>query len=80
MKIRFLILSALISIGLLYVACRQPPEKAPVKAGRTMIEKKAAEQENGTGQAPVGRVLTVNSKTKTITVRSKDEDLELTFD
>lgn len=80
MKIRFLILSALISIGLLYVACGQPPEKASVKAVTT-IEKKAAEQKKTVRVRHLsGEVLTVNAKTKTITVRYKDEDLELQFD
>ena len=80
MKIRFLILSALISIGMLYVACGQPPEKAPGKTS-TAGEKKAVEQKKAVRVRHLsGEVLAVNSKTKTITVRYKDEDLELQFD
>jgi hypothetical protein len=79
-KIRFLILSALISIGLLYVACGQPPEKAAGKAGTT-VQKKAAEQKKTVRVRHLsGEVLAVNPKTKTITVRYRDEDLELQFD
>jgi len=79
-KIRFLILSALISIGLLVVACGQPPEKAPGKAV-TASKKKAVEQKKTVRVRHLsGEVLTVNSKTNTITVRYRDEDLELQFD
>jgi hypothetical protein len=80
LKIRFLILSALISIGLLYVACGKPAEKAPGKAG-TASEKKTAERKKTIRVRHLsGEVLAVNSRTKTITVRYKDEDLELQFD
>ena len=80
MKIRFLILSALISIGLLYVACGQPPEKTPGKAG-TSSEKKSVEQKKTVRVRHLsGEVLAVNAKTKTITVRFRDEDLDVQFD
>ena len=80
MKIRFLILSALISIGLLYVACGKPTEKAPGKAG-TASEKKTAERKKTIRVRHLsGEVLAVNSKTKTITVRFRDEDMEVQFD
>jgi hypothetical protein len=79
-KIRFLILPALISIGSLYIACGQPSEKASGKAV-TRIEKKPAEQKKTIRIRHLsGEVLTVNSKTKTITVRYKDEDMDLQFD
>ena len=80
MKFRFIVLTILISIGLLYVACGQSPEKAPGKAV-TPTAKKAAEQKKAIRVRHLsGEVLTVDSKTKTITVRFKDEDLELQFD
>jgi len=80
-KIRFLILSALISIGLLYVACGQPPDKAPGKAVTAVSKKKAAEQKKTVRVRHLsGEVLAVNPKTQTITVRYRDEDLELQFD
>lgn len=80
MKIRFLILSALIAIGLLYVACGQPPEKTPGKAV-TASSKRSAEQKKAVRVRHLsGEVLNVNSKTKTITVRYREEDLELQFD
>jgi len=79
-KIRYLILSALISIGLLYVACVQSPEKAPVKSGGT-VEKKSLEQKKTVRVKHLsGEVLAVNTRTKTITLRFKDEDVVLTFD
>lgn len=80
MKIRFICLTILISIGLLYVACGQYPEKAPAKAV-TPVEKKASDQKKTVRVRHLsGEVLTVNSKTKTITVRFRDEDLEVQFD
>ena len=80
MKIRFICLTILISIGLLYVACGQYPEKAPGKSV-TPVEKKASEQKKTVRVRHLsGEVLTVNSKTKTITVRFRDEDMEVQFD
>jgi hypothetical protein len=79
-KIRFLILSALISIGLLYVACGQPPEKTPGKVV-TSSTKKAVEQKKTVRVRHLsGEVLAINAKTKTITVRFRDEALEVQFD
>ena len=79
MKIRFLILSALISIGLLYVACGQPPERHParpaLRSKRDVEQKKTVRVRHLSGE-----VLAVNSKTKTITVRFRDEDLDVHFD
>jgi hypothetical protein len=79
-KIRFLILSALISIGLLYVACGQPPEKKPGKAV-TENTKRSVEQKKAVRVRHLsGEVLAVNSKRKTITVRYRDEALDVQFD
>lgn len=80
MKIRFLILSALISIGLLYVACGQPPEKTPGKVVTSSTKKSAEQKKTVRVRHLSGEVLAVNSKTKTITVRFRDEDLEVQFD
>jgi hypothetical protein len=80
MKIRFIFLTIILSIGLLYVACGQSPEKAPGKAV-TKIEKKAPEKKNTVRVRHLsGEVLSVNSKAKTITVRFRDEDMEVQFD
>jgi co-chaperonin GroES (HSP10) len=79
-KIRFLILSALISIGLLYVACGQPQEKAPGKAVAAGSKRSAEQKKAVRVRHLSGEVLAVNAKTKTITVRFKDEDVYLTFD
>jgi hypothetical protein len=79
-KIRFLILSTLISIGLLYVACGQPPEKTPGKAVTASTKRSAEQKKTVRVRHLSGEVLTVNSKTKTITVRYRDEDLDVQFD
>jgi hypothetical protein len=79
-KIRFLILSALISIGLLYAACGQPPEKTPGKVVTSSAKKSAEQKKTVRVRHLSGEVLAVNSKTKTITVRFRDEDLEVQFD
>lgn len=80
-KIRFLIPALLISIGLLYVACGAPPEKSPVKAGAARAEKKAAEKAKAVRVRHLsGEILAINTKTKTITVRFKDEDVSLQYD
>ena len=80
MKIRYFILSALISIGLLYVACGQSPEKAPRKPASS-IEKKITEQKKTIRVKHLaGEVLAINSKTKTITMRYRDEEMDLNYD
>jgi hypothetical protein len=79
-KIRFLILSTLISIGLLYVACGQPQEKTPGKAVTASTKRSAEQKKTVRVRHLSGEVLTVNSKTKTITVRYRDEDLNVQFD
>ncbi len=80
MKIRFLLLSLLISIGMLYVACGQSPETSPRKTGST-AEKKVPEQKKAIRVKHIaGDVVSVNSKAKTITVRFRDEDVDLSYD
>jgi hypothetical protein len=79
-NIRILSIIAVISIGLLYVACGQSPEKSTKKAIST-TEKRSVEQKKTVRVKHLsGEILAINSKTKTITVRFKDEDVELTFD
>ena len=81
MKIRFLILTILIAVGLLYVACGGPPEKTQGKSGTAASEKKAAEKTKTVRVKHIsGEILAVNTKTKTITVRFKDEDVSLRYD
>jgi hypothetical protein len=80
-KIRFLIPALLISVGLLYVACGAPPEKSPAKAGASTAEKKAADKAKAVRVKHIsGEILAVNTKTKTITVRFKDEDVSLQYE
>jgi hypothetical protein len=79
-KIRTLFIAAFISIVLLYVACVQSPEKAPVKPGGTAQKKSVEQQKTVRVKHLSGEVLAVNARTKTITVRFKDEDVYLTFD
>lgn len=80
MQIRYFFISALISIGLLFGACVQSPEKTPKKASSSG-EKKPAEQKKTVRVKHLsGEVVAVNSKTKTITVKFKDEDVVLRYD
>ena len=80
MKIRYLFISALIAIGLLYVACGQSPDKS-TKKSVTAAEKRPVEQRKTVRVKHLsGEVIAINSKTKTITVKFKDENVELKFD
>ena len=80
MKIRYLFISALISIGLLYLVCGQVPDMSTNKAVYA-VEKRAAERKKTVRVKHLsGEVQSVNSKTKTIIVRFKDEDVEMKFD
>ncbi len=80
MKTRYLLMSVLISIGLLYVACGQSPEKSTKKTG-SAAEKRSVEQKKAVRVKHLsGEVVAVNPKTKTITVRFRDEDVALKFD
>jgi NADH dehydrogenase FAD-containing subunit len=73
-------MSALIVIGFLYVACGQSPEK-PARKAATAAEKRSVEQKKAVRVKHLsGEVIAINSKTKTITVRFKDEDVELKYD
>jgi archaellum component FlaF (FlaF/FlaG flagellin family) len=77
---RTLFISILISIGLLYVACGQSPDKSAKKVG-SATEKRSVEQKKTVRVKHLsGEVIAINSKTKTITVRFKDEDIDLKFD
>jgi hypothetical protein len=79
-KIRYLFLSALISIGLLYVACGQSPEKSAKKSG-VAAEKKSVQQKKTIRVKHLsGEVIAVNPRTKTITVKLKDENIDLKYD
>ena len=80
MNIRSLFLALLVSIGLLDVACGQPTDKASLKAAAS--EKKTTVQPKKTIRVKhlSGEVLAVNPKAKTITLRVRDEDIELRFD
>ena len=80
MKIRYLFISALISIGLLYVACGQAPDKSTKKAVNA-AEKRSPEQKKTIRVKHLsGEVQSVNSKTNTIIVRFKDQDVAMKFD
>lgn len=80
MNIRSLFLAILFSIGLLYVACGQPTDKASLKAAAS--EKKTTVQPKKTIRVKhlSGEVLAVNPKARTITLRVREEDIELRFD
>jgi archaellum component FlaF (FlaF/FlaG flagellin family) len=79
-KIRYFFISALIAIGLLYVACGQSPEKPTTKPG-IAAEKRSVEQRKTVRVKHLScEVVAVNSKTKTITVKVKDENMDLKFD
>lgn len=78
MNVRLLFLAILLSTGLLCVACGQPPEPAPsrpAQPGKKTLEKKTIRVKHLSGE-----VLAVNPKAKTITVRVREEDIELQFD
>lgn len=80
MKIRFICLTILISIVLLYVACVQSAEKVPVKPGGTAQKQSIDQKKTVRVKHLAGEVLAVNTRTKTITVRFKDDEVSLTFD
>ena len=80
MKFRFIFITLIISIGLLYVACGQSPEKSPKKV-TAAAEKRSADQKKTVRVKHLsGEVLAVNTKTKTMTVRTRDKDVELNYD
>jgi hypothetical protein len=80
MKIRTLLMSVLILIGLLYVACGPPPEKTPRKTGSASEKKISEPKKTIRVKHLAGEVLAVNSKAKTITVRFRDEEIDLSYD
>lgn len=79
-NIRSLFLATLFSIGLLCVACGQPADKASLKAAAA--EKKTIAEPKKTIRVKhlSGEVLAVNPKARTITLRVREEDIELRFD
>jgi len=60
------------------VACGQPPEPAPSIPAQPV--KKTLEKKTIRVKHLSGEVLAVNPKAKTITVRVREEDIELQFD
>jgi len=70
-----MMISTFLSFGLLCVACGQPADKAAVRPA-------APEKRTSAGPAKhlAGEILSVDPKTKTITVRARDVDVELRFD
>jgi hypothetical protein len=79
-NVRLLFLAILFSIGLLCVACGPSADKT---SGTPVVsEKKKPVEKNKTIRVKhlSGEVLSVNSKAKTITVRVREEDIELQFD
>jgi ABC-type Fe3+-hydroxamate transport system substrate-binding protein len=79
-NVRLLFLAILLSIGLLYVACGQPADKASLKAAAA--EKKTIAEPKKTVRVKhlSGEVLAVNPKARTITLRVREEEIELRFD
>lgn len=80
-KIRTLCIAILVSIGFLFVACGQSPETLPGKA--TVAAKKKFTDQKKTVRVKhlSGEILAVNTKTKTMTVRTRDKkDVELNYD
>ena len=80
MRARLMMISTFLSFGLLCVACGQPADKAAVRTA-------APEKRTSAGPAKAirvkhlaGEILSVDPKTKTITVRARDVDVELRFD
>lgn len=80
MTVRLLILSILLSIGLLCVACGQPAEKAAVKAAASEKKKSVEPKKTIRVKHLAGEVLSVDARAKTITLRVRNEDVELQFD
>ena len=80
MKTRLIILSALISMGLLFGACGQATDTSPRK-DPPAVEKKSVDRKKAVRVRHLsGEVIAVNSKTKTLTVRFKDREVGLRFD
>ncbi len=78
MNVRLVFLAILLSASLLCVACGQPPEPAPSRPAQPV--KKTLEKKTIRVKHLSGEVLAVNPKAKTITVRVREEDIELQFD
>jgi len=78
-NVRLFFLAILLSAGLLCAACGQPSDPSPSKPAapekKPHLEKKTIRVKHLSGE-----VLSVNAKAKTITVRVREEDIELKFD
>jgi ABC-type Fe3+-hydroxamate transport system substrate-binding protein len=79
-KTRSIFLTILFSLGLFYVACGQSPEKTPGKAAASAERKSADQKKTVRIKHLAGEILAVDSKTKTIIMRSRDREVELIFD
>lgn len=80
MKVRLLFLTILLSIGLLYVACGSSTDKTSVTQAASEQKKPVEKKKTIRVKHLSGEVLAVNPKTKIITVRVREEDIELRFD
>ena len=80
-KPRSVIIILISIVGLQLSACGPPPEKAVSRPASITAEKKQLEPKKTVRTKHLsGEVLAVNTKAKTITVRSKDHDIDLRFD
>jgi len=77
---RLLFLAILLSIGLLYVACGQSTDKTSVTPAASEKKKPVEKKKTIRVKHLSGEVLSVNAKAKTITLRVREEEMELQFD
>jgi hypothetical protein len=77
---RLLILSILLSTGLICVACGSPSDRAAVKSAASEKRKSVEPKKTIRVKHLAGEVLSVDPRAKTITVRVRNEDVELLFD
>ena len=80
MNVRLLILSILLSICLLWVACGKSTDNVSVKTAASEKRKFVESKKTIRVRHLAGEVLSVDTKAKTITMRVRDEDVELRFD
>ena len=80
MNVRMLLLSIFLSIGLIFTACGQSTDKTPVKAAASEKRKSVEPKKTIRVKHLAGEVLSVDPRAKTITVRFRNEDVELLFD
>jgi hypothetical protein len=79
-NVRLLILSILLSTGLICVACGSPSDRAAVKSAASDKRKPVEPKKTIRVNHLAGEVLSVDPGAKTITVRVRNEDVELHFD